>query len=136
MASALGSACRFSYSSGSIAQPPYIGSSFFWSPSQLQINQFLSVSFTNSRPQAIFQIGVKGSQQGWVSGYVVQFKNRADAPWICWNGCNMIVGNSDGSSTSWLKMYHPIVATELRVYPVGWVGALSLQVDLWVLHFS
>lgn len=76
MASALGSACRFSYSSGSSVQAPFIGSNSFWTPSQIQINQFMSVTFTNSRPQAIFQIGLKGSQQGWVSGYVLQFKNR------------------------------------------------------------
>lgn len=136
MASALGSACSFGGSAGGSDQKPFLGSSYYWRPNSVQLNQYISITFTSGRPQAIFQVGVKGTQQGWVSGYVLQFKNRDDAPWICWNGCDKVVGNSDGSSTSWLKVYHPIVATELRLYPVSWVGDMSLQLDLWMLSFS
>ncbi len=136
MVSSLASACRFSYSSGIASQAPYIGSGYYWTPSAIQVNQYIALTFVSGKPQAIFQIGIKGHPQGWMSGYVLQFKNRGDAPWICWNGCSMIQGNNDGGSTSWLKLYQPIVATEVRIYPVSWVGNMALQVDLWLLSFS
>ena len=103
---------QFSYSSGNSNTGCFIGSNAYWTPSTLQINEYLSMSFTTTtKSRIIFQIGVRGSQQGWVSGYVLYYKNKADSPFVCWNGCNMVSGNSDGASTSWLKLYHPIVAT-------------------------
>ncbi len=136
MASSQPSACSFGGSSGISQQQPFLGSSYYWRPNSVQLNQYISVTFSSGRPQAIFQLGIRGTQQGWVSGYVLQFKNRNDAPWICWNGCDKVAGNSDGGSTSWLKLFHPIVATELRIYPVSWVGDMALQVDLWMLAFN
>ena len=47
----------------------------------------------------------------------------------------MIAGNNDGSSISTLKLYHPIVASEVRIYPVRWVGVLAVQIDLGLLKF-
>lgn len=122
---------QFTFSSGSTTTSTFIGSNAFWTPSSLRINEYLSMTFTaSSRARVIFQIGIRGSQQGWVSGYVLYYRNKQDGPFVCWNGCNMVAGNSDGSSTSWLKLYHPIVATELRFYPVRWVGVLTLQTDV------
>jgi hypothetical protein len=128
--------CQFGYSSGNGGLSSFIGSNGYWTPSSLQINEYLSMTFTHNQPQIIFQVGVRGTRQGWVSGYVLYYRNRADAPFVCWNGCNMVVGNSDGDTTSWLKLYHPIIATEVRVYPVRWVGVLALQTDLSILSYD
>jgi hypothetical protein len=70
-----------------------------------------------------------------VSAYILHFRNRADAPFICWNSCNQIAGNSDGSTVSLLQLYHPIVATEIRIYPVGWNGQVALQLELWINNY-
>jgi len=94
------------------------------------------MKFVEGKGRIIFQVGVRGSRQGWVAGYVLYYRNKEGAPLICWDGCNMIVANTDGDSTSWLKLYHPIIATELRIYPVRWVGILQLQVDLSMLSFE
>lgn len=101
----------FAYSSNGLNSAPLFGSSVFWSPSRSQLNEYISIQVPSGSPQIIFQIGIKGSSQGWVSGYILQFKNRPDAPFICWNSCNQIAGNSDGQSTSTLQVYHPIIAT-------------------------
>ena len=79
-------------------------------PAQVQVNQYLQMKFTEGKGRIIFQVGVRGNRQGWVSGYVLYYKNKEDGPLICWNGCNMISANTDGDSTSWLKLFHPIVA--------------------------
>jgi hypothetical protein len=78
----------FSYSSNGLNSPPTFGSTVTWSPSKSQLNEYISVQVPSGSPQIIFQVGVRGSAQGWVSGYVIQFKNRPDAPFICWNSCN------------------------------------------------
>jgi hypothetical protein len=69
------------------------------------------VLVVGGKPQIIFQVSIRGAQQGWVTGYIIQFKNRPDAPFICWNGCNSINGNRDGSSVSAVQLNHPIIAT-------------------------
>jgi hypothetical protein len=102
---------QFSFSSGIGNTSPFIGSSSFWSPSLSKINEYLSLSVVGGRPQIVFQVSIRGAQQGWVTGYVIQFKNRQDTPFICWNGCNNISGNNDGSSVSTLQLSHPIIAT-------------------------
>ena len=102
---------QFSFSSGVGSTSPFIGTSSFWSPSSSKINEYLSLSVVGGRPQIVFQVSIRGAQQGWVTGYVIQFKNRQDAPFICWNGCNSISGNNDGSSVSTLQLNHPIIAT-------------------------
>ena len=79
---------------------------------------------------------MRGNRQGWVSGYVLYYRNKKEGPFICWNGCNMVVANTDGDSTSCLKLYHPMIATELRIYPVRWVGVMALQTDLSMLDFE
>jgi hypothetical protein len=122
----------FSYSSNGLNSSPYFGSSTTWSPSKSQLGEYLSIQVPSGTPQIIFQVGLRGSPQGWVSGYVIEFKNRPDAPFICWNSCNQIAGNSDGQSTSTLQVYHPIIATEIRIYPVAWVNQIVLQVELWI----
>lgn len=92
------------YSSNGLNNPPMIGSSSIWSPSISQLNQYISITVLNGSPQIIFQIGTRGSSQGWVSGYIIQFKNKPNAPFICWNSCNKIIGNSDGINTSLLQL--------------------------------
>ena len=83
----------------------------------------------------IFQVGVRGNGQGWMAGYILYYRNTAEAPFICWDGCNMISANNNRDTVSWLRLYHPIVATEVRIYPVRWVGMMGLQVDLSLLTF-
>lgn len=117
----------FAYSSNGLTSFPTIGSNTFWSPSQSQLNEYLSIQTANGKPQIVFQIDIRGNAQGWVSGYVLYFKNRGDAPFICWNGCNMVEGNSEGVRTSSLQLTHPVIASELRVYPVRWSGQIALQ---------
>jgi hypothetical protein len=122
----------FSYSSNGLNSPPFIGSSVTWSPSNSKLGEYLSIQVPSGAPQIIFQVGLRGSSQGWVSGYIIQFKNRPDAPFICWNSCNQIEGNTNGQGTSTLQVYHPIIASEIRIYPVAWVNQIALQVELWV----
>jgi len=78
----------FAYSSNAINSIPIIGGNTYWSPSHSQLNEYIAFTVVSNKPQIIFQLGVKGSQQSWVSGYIIQFKNRPDAPFICWNSCN------------------------------------------------
>lgn len=117
----------FTYSSNGLNSFPFIGSNSFWSPAHSQLNEYLSIVVSNGRPQIVFQIDIKGSRQGWVSGYIIQFKNRADAPFICWNSCNVVNANADGVRTNSLQMSHPLIATELRVYPVTWSSQIVMQ---------
>jgi hypothetical protein len=76
------------YSSNGLNTPPTIGSSTYWSPSTQQLNEYISIIVSNGSPQIIFQIGIHGNSQGWVSGYIIQFRNKPNAPFICWNSCN------------------------------------------------
>lgn len=88
--------CRFGYSSGNNGQSSFIGSNVFWSPTQARLNEYISMSFPQGRARIVFQVAIRGSRQGWVSGYVLYFKNKQDSPFVCWNGCNMVTGNTDG----------------------------------------
>lgn len=136
MLSSLSITSQFSFSSGSINSSPFIGTSVYWSPASFKINEYLSVVIVGGKPQIVFQVSIKGSSQGWVTGYVIHFKNRPDAPFICWNGCNMVTGNADGNNVSTLQLSHPIIATEVRIYPVSWSASISLQIDLGILPVS
>ena len=135
MLSGLQISAQFSFSSGSSSNgnAPLIGGSSFWSPSASKINEYLSVIIGAGKPQIVFVVSTKGNPQGWVSSYVIQFKNRPDAPFVCWNGCNAISGNNDASNVSTLQLSHPIIATELRIYPVSWFSSIRLQLDLGIL---
>lgn len=121
----------FTYSSNGLKSVPFIGGNTFWSPSRSQLNEYLSIQVGSGNPQIIFQVTIQGNPQGWVTGYVIQFKNSQNAPFICWNSCNQITGNSDGTSPSTLNLPHPIIATELRLYPVSWNNQINLQVELY-----
>lgn len=110
MLSSLQITAQFSFSSGSPANAPLIGSSSFWSPTP-KLNEYISVVIVGGKPQIVFSVSIKGTAQSWVSAYVIQFKNRPDAPFVCWNGCNSVTGNSDGNNVNTLQLSHPIIAT-------------------------
>lgn len=101
----------FTYSSNGLNSPPIFGRTTVWSPASSQLNEYLSVQASNGSPQIIFQLGIRGNSQGWVTSYILQFRNKPGAPFICWNACNEIIGNSNGQSSSLLQLYHPIIAS-------------------------
>lgn len=117
-----------SYSSNGLSSGPWIGSSQLWSPTTNTLNEYLSISALGTAPFILFQIDIQGNSNGWVTGYIIQFRNRVDAPFVCWNSCNQVSGNTDGASKASLNLYHPIIASEVRLYPVGWNRAINLQV--------
>lgn len=94
------------------------------------INNYLSIS--TSKPQIIHYIQLQGTSNGYVTHYLIQYRNKESSPFICWNSCQKVRGNVNGNEVAELKLTHPIVANEIRIYPLRWVGGIWMSVDMLV----
>ena len=73
------------------------------------LNNYMSLSFTTT--QIIHYIQIQGSSSGFVTDYVLHFRNKDGAPLICWNSCQIIKGPKNGVDLSELRLTYPIIAT-------------------------
>ena len=105
---------------------PGIDKNQVWSPPP-SANQYLGI--ISSSPQIIHQIQVQGSREGWVKEFIIQFRNNREGPLICWNSCLRVKGNENGFEVRKIELDYPIIADELRIYPLSWENSLRLRLD-------
>ena len=103
--------------------------SLIYTPPSFVNNYF---AFIASKPQIIHYIQLQGSTEGYVTHYLIHYRNKPNAPFICWNGCQRVRGNVNGNEVAELKLTHPIVATEIRIYPLRCVGRIWMSLDMLV----
>lgn len=94
------------------------------------INNYLSIQ--TIKPQIIHYIQLQGTSNGYVTHYLIQYRNKENSPFICWNSCQKVRGNVNGNDMAELKLTHPIVANEIRIYPLKWVGGIWMSVEMLV----
>lgn len=70
------------FNSGVYKPPPYI-------------NNFISIS--TQKPQIIHYIQLQGTSNGYVTHYLIQYRNKESSPFICWNSCQKVRGNVNGN---------------------------------------
>jgi hypothetical protein len=104
-------------------------SNLIYNPPSFLNNYF---AFVASKPQIIHYIQLQGSQSGYVTHYQIQYRNKDNAPFICWNSCQKVRGNMNGNEIAELKLTHPIIATEIRIYPLRWVGDIWMSIEMLV----
>jgi len=56
------------------------------------------------------------------------YRNGENGQFICWNACQRVVGNQNGKDTVELRLAYPIVASEVRIYPLEWTGNIWISV--------
>lgn len=79
-----------------------------WNPPSY-LNNYISIVSTTV--QIIFTIEVTGCSSGHVTYFQLQFRNKVESPFICWNSCQKVPGNVDGSNVVTLNLDQPIIAT-------------------------
>lgn len=72
------------------------------------------------RTTIVEAVSLRGQSNGWITEYIIQFRNSEDMPYVCWNGCQPIAGNRDSNNEAILRFDHPLIASEIRIYAINW----------------
>lgn len=93
--------CYYGTSYRPSTSPNYASSQLTNSPTWVPpayLNNYMSIQFNS--PQIIHYIQIKGNNFGYVTDYLLHYRNKDGSPLICWNSCQRVRGNTNGSEIS------------------------------------